>query len=221
MCTQRYTLSSVELTFCLQAKRLSDGEMFAVRVREKPGDEEETLTMRRDYEFSLQFQDASNVARVEAWLLDNVILREHLLPLPGQMSLPEFLKMAVQITDALAYIHDCNVLHNNINPTYVVWVAGDNSCRAILYSPEDQGYKLTELGWATSCPSDKSFRSNIRKGKHHYQSLFLLGYHVATHFIFANWVEEYLVYISPEQTGRLNRNIDFRSDLYSLVGVPR
>ena len=32
-------------------------------------------------------------------------------------------------------------------------------------------------------------------------------------------IEGRLPYVSPEQTGRMNRSVDFRSDLYSLAVV--
>jgi hypothetical protein len=35
--------------------------------------------------------------------------------------------------------------------------------------------------------------------------------------LFLTFYSEELVYMSPEQTGRVNRSIDFRSDIYALV----
>ena len=131
---------------------------------------------------------------------------EHLVSVnsEGPMNLNEFMRLAVNITEAIAMIHERNIMHNAINPKYVSCF----SClikRCIMYSAEQDCYKITSFGWASVGCSEKSLRMFDNKGKiPHINSITTL---------------EDLVFLSPEQTGRVNRSIDFRSDIYSLVCV--
>ncbi len=60
----------------------------------------------------------------------------------------------------------------------------------IIVNPRTMKVKLTDFGIASLLPKANVARSNLLEGT--------------------------LAYISPEQTGRMNRSIDYRSDLYSL-----
>ena len=62
----------------------------------------------------------------------------------------------------------------------------------ILYSSETQELKISDFGIATQLPKEQKNLTNHNK---------LVGT---------------LAYISPEQTGRMNRGLDYRSDYYSL-----
>jgi predicted ATPase/serine phosphatase RsbU (regulator of sigma subunit)/GAF domain-containing protein/tRNA A-37 threonylcarbamoyl transferase component Bud32 len=96
------------------------------------------------------------------------------------ISLAEKLQIAIQITDAIAYIHSKNIIHKDINPNNIVINKADNSIQII------------DFGIAT-----KYLRES-------------------TELINLNQLEGTLDYISPEQTGRVNRSLDYRTDLYSL-----
>ncbi|GIK57563.1 MAG: AAA family ATPase [Chloroflexi bacterium] len=98
----------------------------------------------------------------------------------GRLEMATFLPLAIQTSDALAAIHQQNLIHKDINPANIVW----NRDTAVL--------KIIDFGLATTLP-----RENLE----------LRSPHV---------LEGTLAYISPEQTGRMNRAMDYRSDLYSL-----
>jgi diguanylate cyclase (GGDEF)-like protein len=97
-----------------------------------------------------------------------------------QLSLVEFLEVAVKITDVLGEIHQKNIIHKDINPSNIV------------FNEQTQQLKLIDFGIATVLPLDPS------------------------EIINRDLVEGTLAYISPEQTGRMNRAIDHRTDFYSL-----
>ena len=60
----------------------------------------------------------------------------------------------------------------------------------IIVNPQTMQVKLIDFGIASLLPKESVVRSNLLEGT--------------------------LAYISPEQTGRMNRSIDYRTDLYSL-----
>ncbi len=91
-----------------------------------------------------------------------------------------FLKVAIQITNTLAQIHQYNVIHKDVNSNN------------IIYNSETQEVKIIDFGIST--------KLNLK----------------VQHLGNPNRLEGTLAYISPEQTGRMNRMVDHRSDLYSL-----
>ncbi|WP_254563714.1 AAA family ATPase [Oscillatoria sp. HE19RPO] len=102
------------------------------------------------------------------------------LNLAGQLSLTDFLSIAVKIAEILGYLHQHYIIHKDINPSN------------ILFNPTTQIIKLIDLGISTVLSRETSTFRN------------------------PNLLEGTLAYISPEQTGRMNRTIDYRSDFYSL-----
>ncbi|MBD2112170.1 MULTISPECIES: hybrid sensor histidine kinase/response regulator [Cyanophyceae] len=101
-------------------------------------------------------------------------LGQHLL------SSEEFLAIALQLTAALAALHQSQIVHKDINP------------RNILIHPTSGQVKLIDFGIAS-----RLSRENL----------------TASH---PTLLEGTLAYLSPEQTGRMNRTIDYRADFYSL-----
>jgi predicted ATPase/class 3 adenylate cyclase len=95
-------------------------------------------------------------------------------------SLEGQLRLAARIVDALAHVHERNVVHKDVNPSNVVW----NDATGEV--------KLIDFGI-----SARRSRSNVA----------LSG---------TNAIEGTLSYIAPEQTGRMNRALDYRADFYSL-----
>ncbi len=95
------------------------------------------------------------------------------------LDIPNFLKLAIKITDVLIDIHQVGIIHKDLNP------------KNILIT-KDQHIKIIDFGVATSVKREIKQDANIYvlKGT--------------------------LAYISPEQTGRMNRSVDYRSDLYAL-----
>ncbi len=91
-----------------------------------------------------------------------------------------FLKIALQIVDALARIHQHHIVHKDIKPQNIIVNLNSNQV------------KISDFGLAAFLPYESQIVSN------------------------SNRIEGSLPYLSPEQTGRMNRGIDRRSDLYSL-----
>jgi PAS domain S-box-containing protein len=96
------------------------------------------------------------------------------------MSLPEFLQLAIALTNILGGIHAANVIHKDINPGNIV------------LNPDTGVVKIIDFGIATQFSrTNPTFKS-------------------------PHGLEGTLAYLSPEQTGRMNRTIDYRTDFYSL-----
>lgn len=96
------------------------------------------------------------------------------------IDLETFLKIAIQLANALDDIHKHDLIHMEINPQY------------IFINEESGVIKLTELGLLSRITRDNESL---------YDKVLL---------------ETRLPYISPEQTGRMNRTVDYRTDFYSL-----
>lgn len=102
------------------------------------------------------------------------------LELAGNLPLPDFLHLSLEIVNALQVIHSAKIIHKDLNPSN------------ILYHPETHHVKISDFGISTQL------------------------YQENQSFYNPNIVEGTLPYISPEQTGRMNRPIDYRTDFYSL-----
>ena len=94
--------------------------------------------------------------------------------------IPEFLRLALKITEILGQIHAANIIHKDINPSNIV------------LNPKTNELKIIDFGLSTILTRENPTI------KH------------------PNVLEGTLAYISPEQTGRMNRSLDYRTDFYSL-----
>ncbi|MGD1807790.1 trifunctional serine/threonine-protein kinase/ATP-binding protein/sensor histidine kinase [Dapis sp. BLCC M126] len=99
---------------------------------------------------------------------------------PQTKDIPQFLDIAIQITEILYQLHQHQIIHKDIKPAN------------ILINPETQEVKLIDFSISTLLPKEMA---SIQT---------------------PNVLEGTLAYLSPEQTGRMNRGIDYRSDFYSL-----
>lgn len=97
-----------------------------------------------------------------------------------RISLEEFLKIAIQITQGLMALHEKHIIHKDIKP------------QNIIISQKYKKIKIIDFGMSTQLSRESP--------------------QVTGH----NLLEGSLPYISPEQTGQLNIQLDYRTDFYSL-----
>lgn len=91
-----------------------------------------------------------------------------------------FLKLAIEIVQAVSCIHSSSIIHKDINPSNILVSVGLDSVKIIDF----------QLATLLSREDVSSISLNALEGT--------------------------LPYLSPEQTGRVNRSVDYRSDFYSL-----
>jgi histidine kinase len=97
-----------------------------------------------------------------------------------QNDILDFLHLAIEMADALAQLHDQNIIHKDIS--------GNN----IIVNIHERWIKIIDFGMASKITLKQQHLGNPER------------------------LDGTLEYISPEQTGRMNRVIDYRTDLYSL-----
>jgi len=97
-----------------------------------------------------------------------------------QLTLEEFLAIAIKIAEALAEVHTANIIHKDINPSNIV------------FNPTTGQLKIIDFGISTILSQENPTIQN------------------------PDVLEGTLAYLSPEQTGRMNRRLDYRTDFYSL-----
>jgi len=98
----------------------------------------------------------------------------------GPVSLMNFLRIGINVADALGKIHYEGLVHNNLQPS------------SVFLSTSDWQSKITD------------FRHSFQYSSEH------------APLAHPNRLEGALDYMSPERTGRMNRAVDYRTDLYSL-----
>jgi predicted ATPase/signal transduction histidine kinase len=94
--------------------------------------------------------------------------------------IPEFLQIAIKITNALDFLYHKRIIHKDIKPAN------------IIINHHNKQVKLIDFSISSLLPRETQEIENPKV------------------------LEGTLAYLSPEQTGRMNRAIDYRSDFYSL-----
>ncbi|MDZ7956601.1 MAG: ATP-binding sensor histidine kinase [Aulosira sp. DedQUE10] len=97
-----------------------------------------------------------------------------------QLCTVSFLKIAVQLAQALLSLHQNHIIHKDIKPAN------------IIINPHTGIVKITDFSIASHLDKETPQLTN------------------------PNQLEGTVAYMSPEQTGRMNRTVDYRSDFYSL-----
>jgi histidine kinase len=119
---------------------------------------------------------------------EGISLRQYLVA--NGTSLQLTLQVAIAIAKALVYIHNHNIIHKDIKPTNII-IKNDND-NDNQYSDLQFIVKLTDFSIASHLEREVTQQTNPCR------------------------LEGTLAYIAPEQTGRMNRSSDYRSDFYSL-----
>ncbi|KAB8058042.1 diguanylate cyclase [Janthinobacterium sp. FT14W] len=101
-------------------------------------------------------------------------------PSQPALALDDFFDIALQLCAALEEVHRQGVIHKDINPSNLVWNAGQRRLQ------------LTDFGIACELPYESQGIVNL------------------------STLEGTLRYMAPEQTGRMNRRVDWRADFYAL-----
>ncbi|MBD2463489.1 AAA family ATPase [Oscillatoria sp. FACHB-1407] len=184
--------SSASLVY--RAIREEDGEAIVVKLLKQDYPSSQELTRyKQEYQItrSLKLEGVIKTYSQQAYQHTLVIVLEDFggesiarwmqqRPDFSPMPLPEFLRLAIALTDTLGRIHAAGIIHKDINPGNIV------------LNPDTGVVKIIDFGIATQ------FSRTTASFKSHYS------------------LEGTLAYLSPEQTGRMNRLLDYRTDFYSL-----
>jgi len=152
--------------------------------------------LHNEYAITRQLTDVAGVRPVyakEGTESQPVLLMEYIhgqslaeLIRGASLDLAEKLRLAVNVTTVLSRIHEQQVMHKDMSSSNIL-VAGKDQ-------PGSQdGVYVIDFGIASVMQQESVS-------------------HLATDDTLAGT----LAYISPEQTGRMNRSVDYRTDLYSM-----
>jgi predicted ATPase/class 3 adenylate cyclase len=176
-----------------RAVRLADERAVIIKTldAEYPG-RQEVAELRREFHLLTRLQSVESVIRVhalESWGNGNVALvlepfghsLAEQIAAHGERGLPleSLFRIAIAIANALARVHEFDVVHKNIEP------------RSILVDDTD-AVRLIDFSIASELSLERQNDALSRR------------------------LEGALRYMSPEQTGRMNRYLDYRSDFYSF-----
>lgn len=104
--------------------------------------------------------------------------------LQQRVSIPHFLAIAIELTNACLSLHQQNILFRSLHPQNIL--VHPTSLRIKLLSSEYMSYIEADALSSTENPYDRL---------------------------------AYMSYLAPEQTGRLNWEVDYRVDLYALGAI--
>jgi len=176
-----------------RAMRIADAHPVVIKTldAEYPG-RQEVAELRHEYSLLQRLQSIESVVRVhalESWGNGNVALVlepfGHSLAeeaaAQGERGLPleSLFRIAIALAEALARVHELDVVHKNIEPNSILV---DNAADV----------RLIDFSIASELSLERQNDALSRR------------------------FEGALRYMSPEQTGRMNRLLDYRSDFYSL-----
>lgn len=177
--------------FVYRAKKNDNSLSYILKVLEKKfvHDFKSVQALRNEYNLLTQI-DSEYVIKPLEWIENKdgtILVLEDINGKDIENDLKEnpfpvkqFIKMAFLIVTALADIHRKNVIHQDINPSNIIW----NSATGRL--------QMIDFDISTKFNTKVYHWSNPEK------------------------LQGTLPYISPEQTGRMNRSVDHRTDLYSI-----
>ncbi|MDJ0726243.1 MAG: AAA family ATPase, partial [Prochloraceae cyanobacterium] len=181
-----------------RAVRKSDKILVIIKTLKKDYPKiEETASLLHEYEIvkNISSERIVKVYDIERYKQSFALILEDFggeslqeLLATRKLKLKEFLNVAIQLSLILDEINQQKIIHKDIKPSN------------IIIHPKTLQVKLTDFGVATRLTKEtNTFKKNLW-GRHNNSQL----------------LEGTLAYISPEQTGRMNRALDYRSDFYSL-----
>ena len=196
------TIHHGELTLIDRAIQLTDNRPVILKsLRKAQPTPADHLRLQLEYDNTRLFDDAHIIGAVECLTQVNVptlVLEDF-----GGISLDrviarEHLNLETCLKIALKVIHGMECLHSK------GMVHKDINPSNITWNRETDQVNIIDLGFATVPPVARAVRFDT------------------------DFVEGTLLYIAPEQTGRINRQLDYRSDFYSfgatlyemVTGVP-
>lgn len=100
----------------------------------------------------------------------------------------EVLKLTRKLVTCLQRVHERRVIHKDLNPSNILVIEPSMSCAF----PHELEVRLIDFGISATISRETPSFKNL------------------------TMVEGTLPYIAPEQTGRMNRSVDYRTDFYSL-----
>ncbi len=185
-----------EATCICRARRISDGQQVMLKALHPERATREALAcLRREYNVMALL---TTVTTVRALALEQrrdqpVLVVEDFggesldrIVRRRPLELEELLAIAVQAAAALIDIHAAGIIHKDINPSNIV------------YNRRTGAVKVIDFGIAALISRDQAQPKAPETPET------------------PETPEGSLPYISPEQTGRMNRAVDYRSDFYSL-----
>ena len=151
-------------TLIRRAVRTSDGKPVILKfLRDMSATPERLARFKREYEITASL-NPGNGSSVEGVVRAHAIEsqnNEHFLVLEdfGAISLDligdqsawtvsNFLKLAIQVTDALGEVHQRTIIHKDVNPSN------------IIFNPSTQQAKLIDFGLSTQLPRETISRIN-------------------------------------------------------------
>uniref|UniRef100_A0A7C3ZY31 GAF domain-containing protein n=1 Tax=Planktothricoides sp. SpSt-374 TaxID=2282167 RepID=A0A7C3ZY31_9CYAN len=179
-----------ESSLVYRAHMISNNKPVIIKVlKDELPSPEKIAWFKREYQTtkSLNIRGVGRVLKLEKFSSKLAIILEDFggksfteIKLAGQITIGQFLPLALKITQSLGQVHERQIIHKDINPSNIVW------------NQTTDEVKLIDFGISALISQENSAFSH------------------------PNLMEGTLAYISPEQTGRMNRSLDYRSDFYSL-----
>jgi len=177
-------------TTVYRARRNQDGKLVVIKLLkiEYP-DLKDIAGLKHEYELikNLDIQGIIKAYKLEKHNNSLALILENFDGIPlyniitnQKIEVIDFLKIGINITQALGELHQNHIIHKDIKP------------QNILANWERHEVKIIDFSISSLLSKEKPKLSN------------------------PDLLEGTLAYMSPEQTGRMNRSVDYRTDFYSL-----
>ena len=115
----------------------------------------------------------------------------------------DFLRLAIAITTAVGKLHDAHLLHLNLRPALILITASCGTAHVLgIDSIPESERRPGQVHWTLARPGDRT------GSDHEGTDAARNARHTGSGAMRA--------YLAPEQTGRMNRIVDQRTDLYAL-----